>query len=100
MAGGFDHHVEFRHLMLRDNERVNHVLEDVDGVVIALKQENPFIQKACIEQDVLCVDVTPFYEFVDKVSYLNEEAKEAGTGSVVMTGFFPGLSALMVKKSD
>ncbi|WP_078393799.1 saccharopine dehydrogenase NADP-binding domain-containing protein [Shouchella patagoniensis] len=99
LADGFDRQVQFCHFFLGDNERLNQVLADVDGVVIALKQEKPLIQKACIEQGVLCVDVTPFYEFVDKVSNLNEEAEEAGSGSVVMTGFFPGLSALMVKKA-
>ena len=75
LADGFGRQVQFCHFMLGDNERINQVLADVDGVVIALKQEKPLIQKACIEQGVLCVDVTPFYEFVDKVSNFCERGK-------------------------
>lgn len=71
----------------------------MDIVVVAVKQRNPHIQKRCIENKILCIDVTPFYDFAEKVYELNQSAENNKIGSVIMSGFFPGLSGLMIKEA-
>lgn len=60
----------------------------MDIVIVGLKQKTPSIQKTCIENKILCIDVTPFYDFVETVQELNQRAEKNNTASVVMSGFF------------
>lgn len=99
LANSFNTDVQFRYLDVTREENVKQAIKNIDIVVVVLKQKNPYIQKVCIENKILCIDVTPYYEFVDKVNELNEDAQNNDIGSVIMSGFFPGLSGLMVKKA-
>lgn len=99
LASSFNKEVEFRSLNINDEENIKQVVIDVDAVVVTLKQESPLIQKACIDHKILCIDVTPFYDFVAEVSGLSDAAQNNEVGSVVMSGFIPGLSGLMVQKA-
>ncbi|MGZ9585301.1 saccharopine dehydrogenase NADP-binding domain-containing protein [Paenibacillus marinisediminis] len=99
LASSFAQEVEYQHLDVRDEESVKQAVKDIDIVVVVLKQEFPHIQRICIDLKILCVDVTPFYDFVEKVNHLNQNAENNEAGSVVMSGYFPGLSGLMVKKA-
>lgn len=99
LANSFNTDVQFRYLDANREENVKQAIKNIDIVVVVLKQKNPYIQKVCIENKILCLDVTPYYEFVEKVNELNEDAQNNDIGSVVMSGFFPGLSGLMVKKA-
>ncbi|MGA3677903.1 saccharopine dehydrogenase family protein [Lysinibacillus agricola] len=99
LANSFNMDAQFQYLNANDEENVKQVIKNIDTVVVVLKQKNPYIQKACIENKILCIDVTPFYDFVEKVNELNEDAENHDVGLVVMSGFFPGLSGLMVKKA-
>ncbi|MFJ5566119.1 saccharopine dehydrogenase NADP-binding domain-containing protein [Lysinibacillus xylanilyticus] len=99
LANSFKTDVQFQYLDANEAENVKQAIKNIDIVVVVLKQKNPYIQKACIENKVLCLDVTPYYDFVEKVNELNEDAENNDVGSVVMSGFFPGLSGLMVKKA-
>jgi len=99
LAKSFKRDVQFQYLDVDDKENVNQVIRNIDIVVVVLKQKIPHIQKTCMENKVLCIDVTPFYEFAEKVMELHQIAKENNAGSVIMSGFFPGLSGLMIKKA-
>ncbi|TQR14849.1 saccharopine dehydrogenase NADP-binding domain-containing protein [Psychrobacillus vulpis] len=99
LANSFNNNVQFQYLDVNEEENVKQVVKDIDIVVVVLKQKIPNIQKCCIDNKILCVDVTPFYDFVEKVNELNQSAENNDVGSVVMSGFFPGLSGLMVKKA-
>ncbi|MGE7695740.1 saccharopine dehydrogenase NADP-binding domain-containing protein [Lysinibacillus sp. NPDC094177] len=99
LANSFNTDVKFQYLDVNKEENVKQVIKNNDIVVVVLKQKNPYIQKVCIENKILCLDVTPYYDFVEKVNELNEDAENNDVGSVVMSGFFPGLSGLMVKKA-
>jgi saccharopine dehydrogenase-like NADP-dependent oxidoreductase len=90
---------QFQYLDVNNEENVRQVVNNVDVVVVVLNQRIPHIQKACIENKIICIDVTPFYHFVDKIIKLNETAENNDIGSVVMSGFFPGLSGLIIKKA-
>lgn len=99
LADSFNRDVQFQYLDVNDEENVKQVIKNVDIVVVVLKQIIPNIQKSCIENKILCIDVTPFYDFIEKVNELNESAEKNDIGSVIMSGFFPGLSGLMVKEA-
>ncbi|KAB2331669.1 saccharopine dehydrogenase NADP-binding domain-containing protein [Bacillus mesophilum] len=99
LADSFNSDTQFRYLNVDDVDNVKQVIKDVDLVVVILKQKIPAIQKACIENKIICIDVTPFYDFAEKVMDLDQGAIRNNIGSVIMSGFFPGLSGLMIKKA-
>ncbi|WP_421664014.1 saccharopine dehydrogenase NADP-binding domain-containing protein [Lysinibacillus telephonicus] len=99
LANSLNKHVHFQYLNVDDEENVKQVIKKVNLVVVVLKQKTPYIQKACIENKILCIDVTPFYDFVEKVIELNKCAEKNDIGSIIMSGFFPGLSGLMIKRA-
>ena len=99
LAETFNREVIFRYLDVTNEENITKVIKNIDIVIILLKQHNPFIQRVCIEHHIQCIDVTPFVDFVGKVKVLHQEAEENEVASVVMAGFFPGLSGLMIHKA-
>ncbi|GGM41418.1 hypothetical protein GCM10011351_29490 [Paraliobacillus quinghaiensis] len=99
LATSFNKEVQFQQIDVSDEESVKQAIKNVDVVVVGLKQKVPHIQKICIENEILCIDVTPFYDFLEKVIELNQSAEKNNIGSVIMSGFFPGLSGLMIKNA-
>lgn len=99
LANALKQDVQFQFMDVDDKENVKQVIKNVDIVVVVVKQKKPHIQTACVENKILCIDVTPFYDFVEKVKELNQKAEKNERGSVIMSGFFPGLSGLMVKET-
>ncbi|GAA0328552.1 hypothetical protein GCM10008931_20380 [Oceanobacillus oncorhynchi subsp. oncorhynchi] len=99
LANALKQDVQFQFMDVDDKENVKQVIKNVDIVVVVVKQKTPHIQTECMENKILCIDVTPFYDFVEKVKELNQKAEKNEIGSVIMSGFFPGLSGLMVKET-
>ncbi|WP_404458610.1 SDR family NAD(P)-dependent oxidoreductase [Oceanobacillus kapialis] len=99
LAASFATETTFVQLDIKDETNINQVIKNVDLVIVVLKQQKPHIQRVCIENNIMCIDVTPFRDFVDKVMELNDMANENNVGSIVMSGFFPGLSGLVVKEA-
>lgn len=89
----------FCQLDVSDKEMINKALHNLDLVIVAVPQTTPLIQEVCITRSIPCVDVTAFGDFADKVQAMGKEAKNQQTCSIVMAGFFPGVSGLMVKKA-
>ncbi|MDR4316254.1 saccharopine dehydrogenase [Niallia circulans] len=99
LANSLNSGAEFQYLDVDNEENIKKVIRNVDIVIVGLKQKTPSIQKTCIENKILCIDVTPFYDFVETVQELNQRAEKNNTASVVMSGFFPGLSGLITQKA-
>ncbi|PEA54490.1 hypothetical protein CON64_12980 [Bacillus pseudomycoides] len=99
LAESIDGEVTFKHLDVTNIGSVTKTIKDVDLVVVVVKQQHPYIQKACIDNRIVCIDVTPFSNFVEKVKLLHQDAERNDASSIVMSGFFPGLSGLMVNKA-
>ncbi|MFJ7949987.1 saccharopine dehydrogenase NADP-binding domain-containing protein [Lysinibacillus sp. NPDC096418] len=99
LANSYNKDVKFEYLDAKNEENVTKVIKNVDIVIVVLKQDNPYIQKTCIDNRILCIDVTPFTDFVGKIKLLQQEAELNEVGSIVMSGFFPGVSGLMVHKA-
>lgn len=99
LAESIDGEVTFKHLDVTNIGSVTKTIKNVDLVVVVVKQQHPYIQKACIDNRIVCIDVTPFSNFVEKVKLLHQDAEKNNVGSIVMSGFFPGLSGLMVNKA-
>lgn len=85
----------FRKVDVRDESSIRSALNEVDAVIVVVKQDCPTVQKICSEEGVACIDVTVDKEFAKKVRSLSIEK----TVSIVMAGFFPGLSGLLVKEA-
>ncbi len=98
-AATINNNVEFRYLDVTKEESIQAAIQNVDSVIVVLKQQQPHIQRVCIENRITCIDVTPFTDFVEKVKCFHPDAVKNDVASVVMSGFFPGLSGLMVKKA-
>lgn len=99
LAESLNREVTFEYLDVTNEENIARVIDNVDIVVVVLKQNEPYIQRICIDHRILCIDVTPFADFVGKVKLLQQDAEKNEVGSIVMSGFFPGLSGLMVHKA-
>lgn len=91
--------VQFRLLDITHKESIEQAVCDIDLVIVSAKQQQPLIQHACIKHQVRCIDVTVFYDFVCETRSLHYDAVNNEIGSIVMSGFFPGLSGLIVKKA-
>lgn len=99
LAASLNQEAVFCYLDVNNKASIEEAIHNVDIVIVALKQQHPYIQKVCIDNRILCIDVTPFAHFVKMVKSLGQDANQKQTGSIVMSGFFPGLSGLMVKKA-
>lgn len=98
-ARKFGNNVSFQFLDANHSESIEQAVQHVDIVIVALKQSDPAIQTVCLKKKVLCIDVTVFSDFVHDVIALHEMAKNNDTASIVMAGFIPGLSGLLVRKA-
>ncbi len=99
VASHLNHDVEFKKLDVSNVKDIHRVINNIDCVIVTIKQEQPYIQETCIRNKIRCIDVTPYSAFVDKVKIYEQEAQKNKIPSIVMSGFVPGLSGLMVKKS-
>lgn len=89
----------FEHLDATNSNDLNKKINNVDIVVVSLNQTKPLIQEVCIKKRITCIDVSPFGFFVNEVEKLHNHALQAGVSSIVMSGFLPGLSGIMVNQS-
>jgi len=90
---------EFRKTDLSNKDSLISAFQNIDTVIVALNQAEPIIQEVCVEMSILCIDVTVFTHFIRKVQTLYQ-ANPSYKGSAIMTsGFFPGLSGIMIKHS-
>ncbi|WP_397538587.1 saccharopine dehydrogenase family protein [Rummeliibacillus pycnus] len=99
LAKSFNKEVLFQHLDITNKENISKVIKNIDIVIVVLIQQNPDIQRACIDNSITCIDVTPFSDFAKKIQSLYQETEKDEICSIVMSGFFPGLSGIMVKKA-
>ncbi|MFJ8260715.1 saccharopine dehydrogenase family protein [Rummeliibacillus sp. NPDC094406] len=99
LAKSFNQEVIFQYLDITNKENISRVIKNIDVVVVVLKQQDPDIQRACIDNNINCIDVTPFSDFAKKIQSLYQDSEKNKAGSIVMSGFFPGLSGIMVKKA-
>lgn len=99
LAESLGENAAFRYLDVTNEEIIAEAVTNIDIVVVALHQQHPIIQKTCIANRILCIDVTPFSGFVATIKEFHQDAVRNEVGSIVMSGFIPGLSGLMVKKA-
>ncbi|MBB4825606.1 saccharopine dehydrogenase-like NADP-dependent oxidoreductase [Sporosarcina luteola] len=99
LANSMNTEVQFQQLDVNNPENIKLVVNNIDIVVVVVTQLNPFIQEVCIQNKIACIDVSPFYDFAEKVHKFHHNAVNNETVSIVMSGFFPGLSGLLVKKA-
>jgi saccharopine dehydrogenase-like NADP-dependent oxidoreductase len=80
-------------------EKLTASLSDKDIVIVAVNQTEPVIQKVCLEYEIICIDVTAFYSFAQKVQDVYKNHNGTKATSVLMAGFFPGLSGVLLQKA-
>ena len=86
-----------RQVNARDRESMRNALTDVDAVVVTMKQPAPLIQEVCMEAGIPSLDVAVFGEHVKKVRALPSTA--SGAPCLLLAGFFPGLSGILVNEA-
>ena len=80
-------------------DKLSTSLSGKDIAVVTINKIEPVIQKICLEKSILCIDVTVFYSFAKKVQDLYSCNTDLKSTSVLMAGFIPGLSGLLLKKA-
>lgn len=98
VAATFQNPVKFKYLDVSKEESIENAIKGSELVVVAVKQEAPLLQKICFRQQVDCIDVSPFGPFIEKIKEVYHASK-TNAGSMVMSGFFPGLSGLLAKRA-
>lgn len=88
----------FKKLDIHSEAEIHKIIVNVDIVIVAIEQKRPMIQEICIEKQIVCIDVTPYQPFVDQILLLDRMCKNNQVASIVMSGFLPGLSGLMIKE--
>lgn len=92
-------HADFRYTPIDDEDALARSFAGMDLVIVAFNQREPIIQKVCIERSIKCIDLTAFDDGVSRVEELHEERPDSDSAIVMLAGFFPGLSGLLVKKA-
>lgn len=88
----------FRHTDL-DAAGLDPVIADMDLVIVAINQRKPRIQELCVRHGNIFIDVTVFAESVEEAAALHENAVQNNATLVMMAGYFPGLSALLIQET-
>ncbi len=73
-------------------ESIHLAVQQIDVVVVAAPQRDPVVQRVCAERAIPCVDVSPHGQLLRQVQ---NELQGITVPSVVMCGFFPGLSGIL-----
>lgn len=95
-AKSLGENTQFRYLNINERKSIESAIEGTNLCIIALTQQEPVIQEVCIEKRIDSVDVVNSYEFVKKAKLLNKKAMENNTSVILMAGFFPGLSGVII----
>lgn len=85
----------FKEVDVTDSASLYAALQHIEAVIVVVKQEYPLVQKVCIEKNIPCIDVTVDEAFIEKV----QDLKAEHTASILMAGFFPGLSGILIQEA-
>ncbi|PKM58460.1 MAG: hypothetical protein CVU98_00795 [Firmicutes bacterium HGW-Firmicutes-3] len=91
---------EYQYIDASNSNSIKVALKDVSCVIISMNQNEPLIQTQCIEAKIHCIDVTASSELLDKVKPLNKKAIASNIALVMFSGFFPGLSGILIKDTS
>lgn len=78
-------------------ESVAQGLANVDFVVIATQQQEPHIQRLCLEKSIHSIDLSVNPEFLSLTLNLNKNHGEKPL-QLIAAGLFPGLSGILAKE--
>lgn len=84
---------------IHDHSQLKKSLAGLDAVIVTVKQREPVVQKVCFENRIHCIDATAFYDFSRKVEKLTGQVDQIDSASLLMAGFFPGLSGILLKQA-
>lgn len=88
IAASLGEHASFCYMDINNQENIKQAIQNIDIVIVAIKQQNPDIQAVCIQNKVLCIDVTVYLEFVNNTKRLSQNAYHNNVGSIVMWDSF------------
>jgi saccharopine dehydrogenase-like NADP-dependent oxidoreductase len=82
---------------IHSTESIKKGLDSIDFVIIAIQQNEPLIQKHCIEIEISSIDLSVNPEFIEKTLELNPIIKKQNI-QIITGGLFPGLSGILAKE--
>ncbi len=90
---------EFCETPINDINKLSSSLSGKDLVINATNQAEPIIQNICLEKSIPCIDITAFYSLAKKVQELYKSSVGNKSTSIIMAGFWPGLSGLLLAEA-
>jgi len=67
-------------------------------VVMCIDQKDTIFVSQCIKRGIHYIDITANYNFLSKIEYLNDEAKNYNTTVILSVGLAPGITNLLAKQ--
>ncbi len=89
---------ESRVIDITSLKSIRHGIEAIDYVLVPASQKQPLVQEICIENGIICIDLSVSEKFIDNVLKLQAKACQANSLLLVAAGLFPGLSGIIAKQ--
>lgn len=90
---------DFRLVDARDRRSLAAAVRGFDLVVVALNQEKPLVQEACADAGAKSLDIAASRGHLDRTRALFEGREGEPPLALMLAGFFPGLSGLLLRKA-
>jgi saccharopine dehydrogenase-like NADP-dependent oxidoreductase len=91
--------VEPRTLDVTDRTGYADALDGVGTVVMCLDQDTPQFAKACLEEGIDYVDISPTDSLLKEIESFDDLARERGATAVLSVGLSPGMTNLFVTEA-
>lgn len=98
-AASLGNHTKWRYLDVKEDKSIEQALIGIDMAVVLIKQFESKIQEIALRMRIPSLDVTPSYSLYRRVIKYHDDALKQGTGVLLLSGFLPGLSGLLIKKA-
>ncbi|GAK04424.1 saccharopine dehydrogenase [Geomicrobium sp. JCM 19037] len=98
-ATSLGNHTKWRYLDVKEDKSIEQALIGIDMAVVLIKQFESKIQEIALKMRIPSLDVTPSYSLYSRVMKYHDDALKQGTGVLLLSGFLPGLSGLLIKKA-
>jgi saccharopine dehydrogenase-like NADP-dependent oxidoreductase len=97
ICGQFGKEPNSRVIDVNSEDSVRKGLNSIGIVILAIQQNEPLIQRLCLEYNIPSIDVSVNPKFISKALSLNKQTTNQSL-QLITAGLFPGLSGILAKE--